>query len=179
MTGLLSNYFCSPIGLVPQLLDGEQIGWRVIYDLSTPEGKSVNDGIPKEYGSLVYETDNEAICLVAQTGKGAVMMKGDLKAPFRHIPISPCDYRLLLFEWQGRYYVDIFLPFGLHTAPRIFNLFAEALHWVFETLNEWNVTHYLDDFLFILPLDQSMYSVGSGPVYPHRPTQLASSRSSN
>src|SRR5579859_2249844 len=127
MTGLLSNYFCSPIGLVPQLLDGEQIGWRVIYDLSTPEGKSVNDGIPKEYGSLVYETDNEAICLVAQTGKGAVMMKGDLKAPFRHIPISPCDYRLLLFEWQGRYYVDIFLPFGLHTAPRIFNLFAKAL----------------------------------------------------
>src|SRR5438046_5650207 len=46
---------------------------------------------------------------------------------------------------------DMFLPFGLHTAPRIFNLFAEALHWVFETLHEWNVTHYLDDFLFMFP----------------------------
>ena len=45
----------------------------------------------------------------------------------------------------------MFLPFGLRTAPRIFNLFAEALHWVFETLNEWNVTHYLDDFLFVFP----------------------------
>src|SRR5579859_7787171 len=80
------------------------------------------------------------------------MMKRDLKAAFCHIPISPCDYWLLLFEWQGRYYVDMFLPFGLRTAPRIFNLFAEALHWVFETLNEWNVTHSLDDFLFVFPL---------------------------
>src|SRR5579859_1862347 len=79
------------------------------------------------------------------------MMKRDLKAAFRHIPISPCDYWLLLFEWQGRYYVDMFLRFGLRTAARIFNLFAEALHWVFETLNEWNVTHYLDDFLFVFP----------------------------
>lgn len=40
---------------------------------------------------------------------------------------------------------------GLRTAPRIFNLFAEALHWVLETLHEWNVTHYLDDFLCIFP----------------------------
>ena len=45
----------------------------------------------------------------------------------------------------------MFLPFGLRTAPRIFNLFAEALHWVFETLHEWNVTYYLDDFLFSFP----------------------------
>ena len=94
---------------------------------------------------------NDAIRLVAQAGKGAVMMKRDLKSAFHHIPISPCDYWLLLFEWQGKFYVDMFLPFGLRTAPRIFNLFAEALHWILETLHEWNVTHYLDDFLFVFP----------------------------
>ena len=37
------------------------------------------------------------------------------------------------------------------TAPQIFNLFAEVLHWIFETLEEWNITHYLDDFLFVFP----------------------------
>jgi|SRR5277367_2079729 len=46
----------------------------------------------------------------------------------------------------------MFLPFSLRIAPRIFNLFAEALHWVLETLFEWNLTHYLDDFLFVFPL---------------------------
>jgi hypothetical protein len=155
------DYFCSPIGLVPKLIDGIQHGWRVIFDLSCPEGSSVNDGIPKEYGTMVYETLNDAICLVAQVGKGAVMMKRDLKAAFRHIPIHPCDYWLLLFEWEGKFYVDIFLPFGLRTAPRIFNLFAEALHWVLETLYEWNSTHYLDDFLFVFPPNTDISSVST------------------
>jgi hypothetical protein len=92
-----------------------------------------------------------AVRLVAQAGRGAVMMKRDLKAAFRHVPINPCDYWLLIFEWDGKFYVDMFLPFGLRTAPRIFNLFAEALHCVLETLFEWNCTHYLDDFLFVFP----------------------------
>ena len=145
------NSFCSPIGLAPKWANGMQNGWRVIFDLSSPEGVSVNDGIPKEYGTIAYETLNDAIRLVAQAGKGSVMMKRDIKAAFRHVPINPCDYWLLMFEWDGNFFVDMFLPFGLRTAPRIFNLFAEALHWVLETLYEWNCTHYLDDFLFVFP----------------------------
>ena len=148
---LPANYFCSPLGLTPKMADGIQTGWRTIFDLSSPEGSSVNDGIPKDFGSLVYETINDAIRLVAQAGKNAILIKRDLKSAFRHVPINPCDYWLLIFEWQGCFYVDMFLPFGLRTAPRIFNLFAEALHWIFETLYEWNVTHYLDDFLFVFP----------------------------
>ena len=145
------HYFCSPIGLVAKIADGIQTGWRMIFDLSSPEDRSVNDGIPLHYGSIVYETLEDAIRLVAQAGRGAVMMKRDLKSAFRHVPVSASDHWLLIFEWQGRYYVDMFLPFGLRTAPRIFNLFSEALHWVFETLYGWNLTHYLDDFLFIFP----------------------------
>ena len=91
---LPANYFCSPIGLTPKMLEGKQTGWRTIFDLSSPHGHSVNDGIPKEYGSLVYETLGNAIRLVAQAGKGAVMMKRDLKSAFRHVPIDPCDYWL-------------------------------------------------------------------------------------
>ena len=145
------RHFCSPIGLVPKMTDGVQTGWRLIFDLSSPEHRSVNDGIPPRYGSIVYETLQDAIRLVARAGRGAVMMKRDLKSAFRHIPVSSSDHWLLIFEWQGKYYVDMFLPFGLRTAPRIFNLFSEALHWVFETLHGWNLTHYLDDFLFVFP----------------------------
>jgi hypothetical protein len=92
ISSLPDHAFCSPIGLVPKKLDGVKVGWRVIFDLSSPEGSSVNDGIPIEYGAIVYETLNDAIRLVAQAGKGAVMMKRDLKAAFRHIPMHPCDY---------------------------------------------------------------------------------------
>jgi hypothetical protein len=116
------------------MTDGVQTGWRLIFDLSSPEHRSVNDGIPPRYGSIVYETLQDAIRPVARAGRGAVMMKRDLKSAFRHVPVSSSDHWLLIFEWQGKYYVDMFLPFGLRTAPRIFNLFSEALHWVFETL---------------------------------------------
>jgi hypothetical protein len=73
-------------------------------------------------------------------------MKRDLKSAFCHIPVKSRDYWLLIFEWQGKYYVYLFLPFDLRTAPRIFNLFSEALDWIFET---WTLTHYLNDFLFV------------------------------
>src|SRR5947199_778934 len=48
---LPENYFCSSIGLRPKLTDGVQTEWRVIFDLSSPIGHSVNDGIPVRYGS--------------------------------------------------------------------------------------------------------------------------------
>jgi len=145
------HYFCSPIGLVPKKTDGIQAGWRVIFDLSCPDGRSVNDGIPKEYGAIVYELLSRALELVARAGRWAVMIKRDLKSAFRHVPVSPTDYWCLIFEWQGRYYVDIFLPFGLRTSPRIFNLYSEAIHWILEYLHGWAITHYLDDFLAVFP----------------------------
>jgi hypothetical protein len=49
---LPEKYFCSPIGLVPKSSDGIQVGWRTIFDLSSPENYSVNAGIPVEYGTL-------------------------------------------------------------------------------------------------------------------------------
>jgi hypothetical protein len=37
----------------------------MIFDLSSPAGKSVNDGIPKEYGQIQYEMFHHALALVA------------------------------------------------------------------------------------------------------------------
>jgi hypothetical protein len=106
----------------------------MIFDLSCPAEMSVNDGIPTQYAEIAYDSLEKAIHLVAQAGQGAVMIKRDLKSAFRHIPVSPDEHWLLIFEWNNKFYVDMFLPLGLRTAPRIFNLFSEALHWVFETL---------------------------------------------
>ena len=145
------RYYCSPIGVVPKKTDGIQTGWRVIFDLSCPTGHSVNDSIPQEYGRITYEPLQRAIEMVAKAGQGAIMIKRDLKSAFRHIPVSPEDHWCLIFEWQGKYYVDMFLPFGLRTSPRIFNLFSEAVHWVLEHEHSWSITHYLDDFFAVFP----------------------------
>ena len=43
----------------------------------------------------------------------------------------------------------------------IFNLFSEALHWIFETLFHWNLTHYLDNFLFVFKSQTDVSSIAS------------------
>jgi hypothetical protein len=77
---------------------------------------------------------------------------------FRKIPVSPYDYWLLLFIWDGIIYVDIFLPFRLRTAPFLFNMFAEGLHWILEYLFNQSLVYYLDDFLIIGGEEQSLFS---------------------
>jgi len=142
-------YISSPLGAAPKKSNGTFTGWRRIHDLSFPHGISVNDGIPKHYGSLKYQTLDDAINLIAKAGPGVQLHKRDLKDAFRKIPVSPYDHWLLLFQWTGTYYVDLFLPFGLATSPFLFNLFAEALHWILEFVYSQSLTHYLDDFLLI------------------------------
>ena len=143
------HYICSPLGSTPKKSNGTLTGWRRIHDLSFPHSLSVNNGIPKHYGSLSYQTLDDAISLIAKAGPNVQLHKHDLKDAFRKIPVSPYDHWLLLFQWMGIYYTDLFLPFGLATAPFLFNLFAEALHWILEYIFSQSLIHYLDDFLLI------------------------------
>ena len=43
---------CSPFGVIPKKHKPNK--WRLIVDLSAPEGHSINDGISKELASLAY-----------------------------------------------------------------------------------------------------------------------------
>ena len=49
--------------------------------------------------------------------------------------------------WKERIYIDTTLPFGLRSAPKIFNSVADALEWVMRTRGVGNVAHYLDDYI--------------------------------
>jgi hypothetical protein len=152
---LPKGYIASPLGLTDKS-DGSK---RRIHHLSFPSKyptESVNGNIPEEYGTLRYSTMDDVVAILSRPpyGVGSTLVKRDLEDAFRHIPVSPLDWPLLGFHWDSTYYADCFLPFGLRTAPYIFNLFAEAFHWILGRalapfLTE--VVHYLDDFLFISP----------------------------
>ena len=117
----------SPFGVIPK---SEQGKWRLILDLSSPQGQSVNDGISKELCSLSYVSVDDVVAKVMGVGRGALMAKFDLKSAYRHIPVHPDDRWLLDMELDGRLFVDTTLPFGLRSAPIIFNAVAEALAYV-------------------------------------------------
>ena len=53
-----------------------------------------------------------------------------------------------------QFYVDTCLPFGVRSAPYLFNRLSEAIHWIL--VNKYGVRHllhYLDDFLTAGPSD--------------------------
>ena len=46
------------------------------------------------------------------------------------IPVWKQEWELLGIRWRNQYYVDTCLPFGLRSAPYLFNHIAEALEWI-------------------------------------------------
>jgi len=54
-------------------------------------------------------------------------------------------------RWDRKIYIDTCLPFGLRSAPKLFNVLADLLLWILEHHNVSPVMHYLDDFLTMGP----------------------------
>ncbi|KAF5379032.1 hypothetical protein D9615_006011 [Tricholomella constricta] len=143
----LPNFRCSPLGAVGRKRNPGKL--CVINHLSWPKGKSVNDGIPDHEAHIVYDMFARAVQDLRQSGSGALMAKLDLKEAFRHIPVRAADWHLLGFRWKAKFFHLLVLAFGLKSAPYIFNLFAEALHWIIQRHIPAALRHYLDDFLLI------------------------------
>ena len=146
----IPDFHISPFGVIAKRNQPGQ--WRLILDLSSPTGHSVNDGTPKEPYSLHYASVDDAIRILLRLGPGALMAKFDVKSAYRNSAIHPEDRYLLGMRWRNHYYVDLTLPFGLRSAPYIFNCIASAVEWMLH--NNYDVRfilHYLDDFLTMAP----------------------------
>ncbi len=151
MLGPITSYkqHISPLGLVPKAHQANK--WRLICDLSAPYGHSVNDGIPTALCSMQYATVHDAVNIINLLGRDTQLIKLDLKDAYRIVPVHPADYTLLGITWQGQLYLDHALPFGLRSAPKLFNTVADLTAWVLHCRGIQHQIHYLDDFLFLAP----------------------------
>ena len=75
------------------------------------------------------------------------MGKVDIKSAYRIIPVHSSDRHLLGMFWRKCYYIDLTLPFGLRSAPAIFNTVADSFHWCLVL----DLLHYLDDYFTLGP----------------------------
>ncbi len=63
--------------------------WRRIHNLSSPQGRSVNDHIPHLWVAVEYSRFDDAMKALQQHGRGVILVKRDFSDAFRHIPVSP------------------------------------------------------------------------------------------
>ena len=146
LAGALAGLQINRFGVIPKGRTGK---WRLITDLSFPEGRGVNDGIDPQYCSLEYVSVDEVALAAAGLGKGSLLAKIDIRAAYRLVPVFPRDRLLLGMRWRGQLYVDAMLPFGLRSAPKLFNALADALEWCLRRNGVHRVWHYLDDFVVV------------------------------
>ena len=133
----------SPIGSAPKP-DGS---CRLILDLSQPSGDSVNDNINKQEFPCNYTHFDAATDLAFRMGKGCYLTKIDIKHAYRLLPVRREDWPLLVYYWQGYYYVDLVLPFGGRSSASLFTSFADLVCWVLNEKFDLLIIHYSDDFL--------------------------------
>ena len=145
----------SRFGVIPK--NNQPGKWRLILDLSSPEGHSVNDGIPKPPFTVQYVSIDAFIDGIMSLGPGALMAKFDVASAYRNVGIHPSDRPLLGMKWREHYFVDMALPFGLRSAPFIFTAIADMVEWIL--VHNYGVEflrHYLDDFLTLGPPSSSV-----------------------
>ncbi|XP_065908270.1 uncharacterized protein [Dysidea avara] len=136
-------------GVIPK--NHQQDKWRLITGLSHPSGSSVNDGIPSQLCTLTYVTVDEAILSILKSGRNTMLAKIDSKSAFHLLPVHPADRHLLGMKWRGNVYIDHCIPFGLRSAPKLFNILADLLAWITENEGVSYLIHYLDDYLTMGP----------------------------
>ena len=138
----------SPIGVVPK--PHQPAKWRMITDLSCPRSSSVNDGISPDLCSLRYASVDDAVVIIRSLGRDTLLIKLDIKDAYRIVPVHPADYPLLGISWRDQVYIDRALPFGLRSAPKLFNAVADFIAWVLVNQGINHLLHYLDDFLLLV-----------------------------
>ena len=112
-----THYQSSPLGVVAKKVPN---AFRLIHDLSYPQGNSINERIPKDFTDISYETLDNVISLLNQFGRDPFVGKTDIKDAFRIIPIHPPCYHLFGFTWNYNFFYDRCLPMGCSESCRIF-----------------------------------------------------------
>jgi hypothetical protein len=143
------HYRCSPLGVLVKTKPDGSLKIRRIHDLSHPKTNSVNLHIPDDYVAVSYPRLRNILDNVAALGRGATLSVADIKSAFKHIPVRTADVPLLGFQWRGKYYFELTLPFGLRSAPGLYDRLGAALEWL---MNQYDGTElnarFVDDFLF-------------------------------
>lgn len=88
----MSSIRWSPIGLVPKKKDGGG-WWRMICNLSAPQGNSVNDIV------------DPSLCLIHYTNL-ILLLLWFISSAFRLLSIGPEDFSLLGFYVGNDYYIN-------------------------------------------------------------------------
>ena len=94
---------------------------------------------------MALPTVTDFITLIKDAGRGCYLYSCDFTRAYRQLPLDPADWPLVCLQVQGRYFVDISLPFGLRWAAACCQ---DTTSFITRAFREQGgtVLNYIDDF---------------------------------
>jgi len=75
------NIHINPVGAIPK--KNKPNKWRLIVDLSSPSGSSVNKGISPQWSSVHYTSLDNLATMIFTLGRGSFLVKADIQEAYR------------------------------------------------------------------------------------------------
>ena len=145
---LPAHVIVSPLYVISKSTPGK---YRLIHNLSSPNGNSINESIDTDMKSVSYcNVLDVAMFLASNPDSKCFMAKVDLKDAYRCVPVHPDDWKFLGMCYKGHYFIDTCLPMGCASSCNIFSTISDALSFAFQRENgDCKCFNYLDDFLIV------------------------------
>ena len=79
-------------------------------------------------------------------GRGAVLYKIDLSRAFCQLRIDPHDFNLLCLKWEGKYYIDLYCPFGHKSGSMSMSRLTQLFTYIMREKG-YTICSYVDDMI--------------------------------
>ena len=145
---MFDNFVGSPLGAFQKVRSNKI---RIIHDLSWPPGQSINEHISKEDYTMEFIKFDDITHNLQVCNKPIFMSKLDVRDAYKYIIVREQDWELLGFTFPDaagklQYYTWKCLPFGLRSAPCLFEQFACGMEYIMRVNGATNIMHYMDDY---------------------------------
>ena len=94
-----------------------------------------------------YPTVDKIVKQLNSIGPAANNFKVNISRAFRHIRIDPGDIDLLGLQHQGKYFIDLSLPFGYKLGSFFFMKISDAVRYIMNN-NGHAMLNYSDDLIY-------------------------------
>ncbi|KAE8240355.1 hypothetical protein A4X13_0g7842 [Tilletia indica] len=147
---IIGPFQTAPLGLRPKPNDK----YRLIQDFSYPktlsptQNPSVNSTLDINMWPTTWYTFTNICATILSLPRSAQAFVRDVISAFRQIPLHPSQWPGTVVEWEGKFYIDMFLAFGLGPACGAFGLFADAFADICRAHGIGPTGHWVDDNVF-------------------------------
>ena len=132
---------------------------RIILNLSSPKGSSVNDGIDSSDFPTVMSSTTKWLRALHRAGKRCLMTKVDWADAYKHLAVRLEDTELQYFNWLGKAFKELSLVFGCASSAGLFDRLAKVVLAVVvfrAGIDPVLVIQHLDDCCAAGPRDSSI-----------------------